>query len=92
MKRTGISILVIAVLLLVAYGGIAPARALPSSGDEQPAVDVAQAQGEPVTIQFLTDDEPDILLAMQQMAEAFAKSDPKYANPGRWPGHQALRL
>lgn len=80
MKRTGISILVIAVLLFVAYGGIAPARALPSSGGEQPAVDVAQAQGEPVTIQFLTDDEPDLLLAMQKMAEAFAKSDPKYAN------------
>jgi fructooligosaccharide transport system substrate-binding protein len=79
MRRNGITMLVIVLLLLAAYGGPATSSASPTT-DEKLATEPALAQGEAVTIQFLTDDEPDLLLAMQQMATAFAKSDPQYAN------------
>ncbi|MBA3947064.1 MAG: extracellular solute-binding protein [Herpetosiphonaceae bacterium] len=38
------------------------------------------APGEAVTINFITIDDPDLLLAQKAVADAFAKSDPKYAN------------
>ena len=73
--------LIIALLLLTAYGSWAPAEASPTSNvGTSAAADVAKAQGEAVTIQFLTLDDPQELLALDQMAKAFAASDPKYAN------------
>ncbi len=48
-----------------------------------PAATSASAGGAPgaaVTINFITIDDPDLLLAQQAVAQAFSKSDPKYAN------------
>jgi len=70
--------LVIALLLLAAYGGPATSSASPTT-PEQPAAAPALAQ-DAVTIQFLTIDDEDMLIATQQMIEAFKASDPKYAN------------
>jgi len=70
--------LVIALLLLAAYGGPATSSASPTT-PEQPAAAAVLAQ-DAVTIQFLTIDDPDMLIATQQMIEAFKASDPKYAN------------
>jgi fructooligosaccharide transport system substrate-binding protein len=78
MKRYGISMLLIAVLLLTAYGGWAPAEASPTVPD-QPAAAPALAQ-DAATIQFLTIDDEDMLIATEQMIEAFKASDPMYAN------------
>src|SRR5690349_6707886 len=76
MKRNGITMLVIALVLLAAYGGLAPAAASPT-----PSVDTKAAQGEAVTLQFLTiNDDPAQLIAIDQMTKAFQQSDPKYAN------------
>src|SRR5262245_38446346 len=81
LKRNGITMLIIALLLLTAYGSWAPAEASPTSDvGTTAAVAVDKAQGEPVTIQFLTLDDPQELLALDQMAKAFAASDPKDAN------------
>ena len=78
MRRNGITMLVIALLLLAAYGGPATSSASPTTA-EQPAAAPALAQ-DAVTIQFLTIDDEDMLIATQQMIEAFKASDPKYAN------------
>ena len=79
MKRLGISMLVIAVLLLTAYGELAPVKASPVSPSDSVTTDVALAQdGE--TIQFLTIDDEDMLIATEKMIEAFKASDPQYAN------------
>jgi fructooligosaccharide transport system substrate-binding protein len=78
MRRNGITMLVIALLLLAAYGGPATSSASPTT-PEQPAAAPALAQ-DAVTIQFLTIDDEDMLIATQQMIEAFKASDPKYAN------------
>jgi fructooligosaccharide transport system substrate-binding protein len=78
MRRNGITMLVIVLLLLAAYGGPAKSSASPTT-PEQPAAAPVQAQ-DAVTIQFLTIDDPDMLIATQQMIEAFKASDPKYAN------------
>jgi ABC-type glycerol-3-phosphate transport system substrate-binding protein len=79
MKRISIPLLVIAVLLLAGYGGWGPAEASPTIG-VQSAVPAPKNAQDAVTVNFLTDDEPDLLIALKQMADAFAKSDPKYAN------------
>jgi len=78
MRRNGITMLVIALLLLAAYGGPATSSASPTTA-EQPAAAPALAQ-DAATIQFLTIDDEDMLIATQQMIEAFKASDPKYAN------------
>lgn len=78
MKRNGITMLVVALLLLAAYGVQAPAEASITPAD-QPAAAPAPAQ-DAVTVQFLTIDDPDIGLALDAMAQAFKASDPKYAN------------
>jgi fructooligosaccharide transport system substrate-binding protein len=78
MRRNGITMLVIALLLLAAYGGPATSSASPTT-PEQAAAAPALAQ-DAVTIQFLTIDDEDMLIATQQMIEAFKASDPKYAN------------
>jgi fructooligosaccharide transport system substrate-binding protein len=78
MRRNGITMLVIALLLLAAHGGPATSSASPTT-PEQPAAAPALAQ-DAVTIQFLTIDDEDMLIATQQMIEAFKASDPKYAN------------
>ncbi len=78
MRRNGITMLVIALLLLAAYGGPATSSASPTTA-EQPAVAPVLAQ-DAVTIQFLTIDDEDMLIATEQMIEAFKASDPQYAN------------
>ncbi|MBA2596579.1 MAG: extracellular solute-binding protein [Chloroflexia bacterium] len=80
MKRNSLMMLVVAALLLAAYGDRAPAEASPVGDLNSPAVDVSAAQGEAVTIQFLTIDDEDMLLATEQMIAAFQASDPQYAN------------
>jgi fructooligosaccharide transport system substrate-binding protein len=78
MRRNGITMLVIALLLLAAYGGPATSSASPTTA-EQPAAAPALAQ-DAATIQFLTIDDEDMLIATEQMIEAFKASDPQYAN------------
>lgn len=80
LRRNGITMLIIALLLLTAYGSLVPAEASPTTSVDTQTADVSLAQGEAVTIQFLTLDDPQELLALDQMAKAFAASDPKYAN------------
>lgn len=80
MKRNGMMLLVIAALLLAAYGGRAPVLASGATGVENPAVAPSNAQGDAVTVQFLTLNDPDQLIALEAMAEAFKLSDPAYAN------------
>ncbi len=80
MKRNGMMLLVIAALLLAAYGGRAPVLASGTTGVENPAVAPSNAQGDAVTVQFLTLNDPDQLIALEAMAEAFKLSDPAYAN------------
>jgi fructooligosaccharide transport system substrate-binding protein len=80
MKRVGISMLVIAVLLLAAYDGRAPVAASSTAPSAKVAADVSHAQGEAETVQFLTINDADQLIALQQMTDAFKASDPKYAN------------
>jgi ABC-type glycerol-3-phosphate transport system substrate-binding protein len=70
--------LVIALLLLAAYGGPAKSSASPTTA-EQPAAAPVLAQ-DAATIQFLTIDDEDMLIATEQMIEAFKASDPQYAN------------
>jgi ABC-type glycerol-3-phosphate transport system substrate-binding protein len=73
-------LLVIAVLLLAAYDGRAPAAASFGASSEAPTEGVSHAQDE-VTVQFLTYSEDDeVLVALDKMAEAFRQSDPQYAN------------
>ena len=79
MKRISIPLLLIAVLLLAGYGGWGPAEASPTSGIQSAAPAAKNAQ-DAVTVNFLTDDEADILIALKAIAEAFTKSDPKYTN------------
>src|SRR5829696_5272373 len=80
MRRNGITMLVIALLLLAAYGGPATSSASPTTA-EQPAAEPALAQGEAVTLQFLTiSDVDEQLIAFDQMTKAFQQSDPKYDN------------
>ena len=78
MRRNGITMLVIALLLLAAYGGPATSAASPTTA-EQPAAAPVLAQ-DAVTVQFLTIVDEDMSIALDQMAEAFKASDPKYAN------------
>jgi fructooligosaccharide transport system substrate-binding protein len=78
MRRNGIAMLVIALLLLAAYGGPATSSASPTT-TEQPAAAPVPAQ-DAVTIQFLTIDDEDMLIATEKMIEAFKASDPQYAN------------
>jgi fructooligosaccharide transport system substrate-binding protein len=80
MKRSGVFLLVIAVLLLAAYDGRAPAEASFVAPSDATTADVSHAQ-DAVTIQFLTYSEDDeVLVALDNMAEAFKQSDPQYAN------------
>jgi fructooligosaccharide transport system substrate-binding protein len=71
--------LVIAVLLLAAWGGLVPARASSTTEVETTTAEPALAQDE-ITIRFLTWEEDEPLLAFEAMAEAFRQSDPQYAN------------
>jgi ABC-type glycerol-3-phosphate transport system substrate-binding protein len=79
MRRNGLMLLVAAALLLAAWGGRAPAQASPTL-DPNIAAEPVLAQGEPVTVQFLTWQDEDSLIALNKMAEAFVASDPQYAN------------
>ncbi len=79
MKRNGLMLLVAAALLLAAWGGRAPVQASPTL-DPGIAAEPALAQGEPVTVQFLTWQDEDSLIALEKMAAAFVASDPQYAN------------
>ena len=79
MRRNGITMLVIAVLLLAAWGGLVPARASSTTEVETTTAEPALAQDE-ITIRFLTWEEDEPLLAFEAMAEAFRQSDPQYAN------------
>ncbi len=80
MRRNGLMLLVIGALLLAAYGGRAPAEASPAGEVDSPAAAVSAVQGEAVTLQFLTIDDADHLIALEKMAAAFQQSDPQYAN------------
>ena len=79
MRRNGITMLVIALLLLAAWGGLVPARASSTTEVETTAAEPALAQDE-ITVRFLTWEEDEPLLAFEAMAEAFRQSDPQYAN------------
>ena len=79
MRRNGLMLLVAAALLLAAWGGRAPAEASPTLDTDSVAEPVL-AQGEAVTVNFLTWNDPDSLIALEKMAEAFVASDPQYAN------------
>jgi fructooligosaccharide transport system substrate-binding protein len=79
MRRNGITMLVIAVLLLAAWGGLVPARASSTTEVETTTAEPALAQDE-ITVRFLTWEEDEPLLAFEAMAEAFRQSDPQYAN------------
>jgi fructooligosaccharide transport system substrate-binding protein len=78
MRRNGITMLVIALLLLGAYGGPTTSSASPTTA-EQPAAAPVLAQ-DAVTVNFLTWNDEDSLIALEKMAEAFTQSDPQYAN------------
>src|SRR5687767_14195634 len=78
MRRNGITMLVIALLLLAAYGGPATSSPSPTTAEEPAAAPVLAQDA--VTIQFLTIDDEDMLIATEQMIEAFKASDPQYAN------------
>ena len=80
MRRNGLMLLVVAALLLAAWGGRAPVEASPVGEIDNSAVAPVLAQGEAATIQFLTWQDEDSLIALQKMAEAFVASDPQYAN------------
>ena len=80
MTRNSLAMLVVVLLLVAGYGEWVPAEASSTTGVEKPEAEVSLAQGEPVTIQFLTTDEEELLIAMEKMAEAFRQSDPQYAN------------
>ena len=80
MRRNGITMLVIALLLLAAYGGPATSSASFVAPSDATTADVSHAQDE-ITVQFLTYSEDDeVLVALDKMAEAFRQSDPQYAN------------
>src|SRR5215204_6223060 len=79
MRRNGITMLVIAVLLLAAWGGLVPARASSTTEVETTTAEPALAQDE-ITIRFLTWEEDEPLLSFEAMAESFRQSDPQYAN------------
>jgi ABC-type glycerol-3-phosphate transport system substrate-binding protein len=72
-------LLVAAALLLAAWGGRMPAQASPTL-DTASVAEPVLAQGEAVTVNFLTWNDPDSLIALEKMAEAFVASDPQYAN------------
>ena len=79
MRRNGITMLVVAVLLLAAYGGRAPAAASPTrptATTEAPVTGPGRGHG-PVSD---VDDDDELLIALDKMAEAFQQSDPQYAN------------
>ena len=78
MRRNGITMLVIALLLLAAYGGPAASSASPTTAEQTTAAPVLAQDA--ATIQFLTIDDEDMLIATEQMIEAFKASDPQYAN------------
>jgi len=79
MRRNGLMLLVAAALLLAAWGGRMPAQASPTL-DTASVAEPVLAQGEAVTVNFLTWNDPDSLIALEKMAEAFVASDPQYAN------------
>ena len=80
MRRNGIAMLVIALLVLASYGGPATSSASFVVPSDATTADVSHAQDE-VTVQFLTYSEDDeVLVALDKMAEAFRQSDPQYAN------------
>jgi fructooligosaccharide transport system substrate-binding protein len=79
MRRNGLMLLVAAALLLAAWGGRMPAQASPTL-DTASVAEPVLAQGEAVTVNFLTWNDPDSLIALEKMAEAFTQSDPQYAN------------
>ena len=79
MRRNGLMLLVAAALLIAAWGGRAPAQASPTL-DTASVAEPVLAQGEAVTVNFLTWNDPDSLIALEKMAEAFVASDPQYAN------------
>ncbi|HBY95336.1 MAG: sugar ABC transporter substrate-binding protein [Ardenticatenaceae bacterium] len=79
-----LAVLILAALTVVACAGQQPAAA-PTTAAAQPTEAAAGSQpgsqgGEAIAIQFLTLDDPEQLLALGQMAEAFKKSDPKWSN------------
>src|SRR5947209_3154695 len=78
---------VIAILVLAACGGAATPANPPAAGGatSAPAAGGATSApaaggGQAVTIQFLTIDDPDMLLATKADIDAWKQSDPKYAN------------
>jgi fructooligosaccharide transport system substrate-binding protein len=79
MRRNGLMLLVAAALLLAAWGGRVPAQASPTL-DTVSVAEPVLAQGEAMTVNFLTWNDPDSLIALERMAEAFTQSDPQYAN------------
>ncbi len=79
MRRNGLMLLVAAALLFAAWGGRMPAQASPTL-DSASMAEPVLAQGEAVTVNFLTWNDPDSLIALEKMAEAFVASDPQYAN------------
>ncbi len=73
MEPRWLVISMVAAVLLAACGST-------PQGATTPQGDTAGQAGEAVTVQFLTIDDRDQLLAFEEMTKAFQKSDPKYAN------------
>lgn len=84
MKRTTVFVAIIASLVLGACGGSAPEAPASGAASDAPtaqsAEQAAPAAGEAVTIQFLTLQDDDFLIATSAVIDAWKKSDPQYAN------------
>jgi len=85
-KAALITLLVLAALIAVACGGQEAAPTQPAvqpTEAAQPAAPTeaaAPAAGQAISLKFLTLDDPDQLLALGEMAEAFKNSDPQWAS------------
>ncbi|HMO58454.1 MAG TPA: extracellular solute-binding protein, partial [Roseiflexaceae bacterium] len=69
-------------LLLASCGGSSAPAPAPATGGEAPATggEAPAAGGEAVTINFLTLQDDDLLIATNATIEAWKRSDPQYAN------------
>ena len=86
----GVLLLLIAMVVVACGGGGGEATPAPEQEQEQPAETgqdggedgeaAADGEGEAITLNFLTLDDPDQLLALEEMANAFAESDPQWSN------------
>lgn len=79
MPRSLLVTLVVLMFVVGACGAPAASPGEPPDDGASPPTD-GDGEAEAVAIQFLTLDDPEQLIALEQMAQAFAESDPQWAN------------